>query len=260
MASGKQSAEYTCQRTPLPITIDGNLDKKIWQQAKRTPCFAGMQDGKPALFNTQAALLWDDAQVYAAFWLDERDIWSTQQERIGLAWQENAVEIYIAGRGAYYHLAVNPMNQTSELFVIFKDSYARGGRYDVPEFDLATHKPSVHGGDGGPHHTRGMRWAFYHWHFPGLQTAVRLDGTLNQRNDIDTGWTVEIALPWEGMKRLADGSVPAQDGDLWRLGVARNQVVDQRANRYNVLWTPNFMGQHDFHMPEQYPEVRFVGA
>ena len=32
-----------------------------------------------------------------------------------------------------------------------------------------------------------------------------MDGTINKRDDVDTGWTVELAFPWKGLELLADG-------------------------------------------------------
>ena len=66
---------YTCYRGT--VDIDGDLDKAAWASAPQTPRFA--ESGKLAFLDTRAALLWDDDCLYAAFWLEERDVW-----RIGL--------------------------------------------------------------------------------------------------------------------------------------------------------------------------------
>jgi len=36
---------------------------------------------------------------------------------------------------------------------------------------------------------------FFVWDFPGLESAVHVDGTVNDNDDRDRGWTVELALP-----------------------------------------------------------------
>ncbi len=251
--------DYLCYRAPAPIEVDGCLDKEAWRHAPCMPRFGKIADGMLAPFGTQAAMLWDEHNFYVSFRLDERDVWSTQEKRRGLVWQENTVEVFISSRGAYYQLSLNPMNRMSEMIFIWKDSYTRGGRYDVPEFNLAEHRPMVFGGDSGPHDPRGMRGGFTQWHFPGLQTAVRGEGALNDRTVIDRGWNVELAFPWEGMARLADGATPANDGDIWRIGLARHEVIDQRASRHIAVWTPYPMGQCDMHAPDRYPMVKFVG-
>ena len=255
----EQRIDYLCRRTGRPLSIDGELSEEIWSQVPRTPRFRALGDGRPALFDTQAAMAWNEAFLYLAFWLEERDVWSTGEERRGLIWQENTVEVDIAGQGAYYHLAVNPRGQTSELFFIWKDAYQRGGRYEVPEFDLAECRPMVFGGDAGLHHPRGMRWCFFDWQFPGLQVGVRVDGTLDQRCDVDRGWTVELAFPWTGLAPLADGPLPPAEGQVWSIALARCQVIDQRASRFAAQWTPYPLPGEGLHMPERYPAVRLVG-
>ena len=257
MAEVREGIQYTCYRAANPIDIDGDLGVDAWARVPRTPRFGDMASGQLVLFDTQAAMQWDDTCLYIAFWLEERDVWSTREKPGDTAWMDNAIEVAIAGTGATYHLRINPKNESFETFHIWKDSYSRGGRYDMPEFDLAAQRPMVLGGDSGPHHPRGMRWAFSHWRFPGLRTAVQVQGTFSERQDIDRGWTVEMALPWEGMHHLADGEVPPAEGDLWRIGLARSEIIDQRASRWAATWTPHPMGEHDMHVPEQYPTVAF---
>lgn len=261
MGERQQSASYACHRiAERSLVVDGNLDKETWQSANHTPRFSQADSGTVTLFDTRAALLWDDANLYIAFWLEEPDVSCTREDRTGLVWQENTVEVSIAGSGAYYNLSVNAMKGTSELFFVWKDSYERGGRYDVPEFDLAVQRPMVFGGDAEPHDERGMRWGFLDWRFPGLQTGVLVAGTLNQRTDVDDGWTVELALPWEGLQRLADDPLPPRIGDTWRVALARNQVIDQRRTRSTAVWAwqPTEETEHapyPMHRPDSFPQI-----
>ena len=246
----------TCLRTAGPITVDGRLDEESWQLAPRSPRFVDMVTGASPLYDTRAAMLWDDECLYVGFWLTETDVWSTQQERTGVVWHDNTVEVFIAGPGACYELGVNPMGVTSEMFYIWKDSYQRGGRYDAPEFDLAVHRPMVFGGDGGLHHPRGMRWGFFHWRFPDLQVGLQVDGSLNQREDADAGWTVELAFPWRGMESLVDeGALPPKEGDVLRIALARRQIIDQNTDPRTATWTWHRLGQDDLFAPERYLSV-----
>lgn len=253
-----QTTPYTIRRATSPINIDGNLEKEAWQQAVFLPSFADKTDGRRALFDTQAAMLWDDVNLYVSFRIEDRDVWSTRQTPVTRTWMDNTMQVSVAGPGAHYELMVNPMGETCEIFYIWKDSYKRGGRYDITEFDLATHRPMVLGGDAGTD-PRGMRWVFFHWSYPGLKVAVQADGTLDNRNDIDSGWTVELAFPWEGMTRLM-ASAPPKPGDVWRIGLIRNQVIDQRSSFYQVAWTPYPAGEADVRHPDCIPETVFEGA
>ena len=250
---------YTCHRAGGSIAVDGHLREEAWARAQRSPRF-GDHTGHRSLFDTRAAMLWDDDHLYVGFWLEDRDVRSAQEEASPLVRQDNNVGVFIVGQGAYYELAVNPLGATSEKFYIWKWAYQRGGRYDVPEFDLAVHGPEVLGG-GSRSDFRLMRWAFSHWRFPGLQVGVQVDGTLNKRDDIDQGWSVELAFPWEGLKRLADQqNLPPAAGDIWRIGLVRRQIIDQRASQWQATWTWQPLVESESHVPETHLEVELSSA
>jgi hypothetical protein len=69
--SEDQVAHYTCYRTHEPPTVDGRLNEAAWQQAPKSPRFVDMVTGDPAIFDTRAAALWDDQNMYIGFWVEE---------------------------------------------------------------------------------------------------------------------------------------------------------------------------------------------
>ena len=62
---------YTCYRTRAPLRIDGRLDQAAWAAAPKSPRFVDMVTGHPAFFDTRAAALWDDENLYIGFWVEE---------------------------------------------------------------------------------------------------------------------------------------------------------------------------------------------
>ena len=115
-------------------------------------------------------------------------------------------------------------------------------------------------GVGGHVHPRGERWGFLDWDFPGLRTAVHVDGTLNRRDHTDRGWTVELAFPWQGLAWLADGrALPPKDGDVWRIDCSRFEKIGRHGEVLNPCagWTWNRHGHYDSHIPEVFPYVTF---
>jgi hypothetical protein len=115
-------------------------------------------------------------------------------------------------------------------------------------------------GVGGHVHERGERWGFLDWDFPGLRHAVHVDGTLNQRDHLDRGWSAELALPWKGLAMLADGRpLPPADGDVWRMDCSRFEKIGRRGEPLDpcVGWTWNRHGHYDSHIPEVFPRITF---
>jgi len=260
----EEAGRYTCYRTVSPPVIDGRLEDPCWRTAPRSPRFVDLVSGEQAPWDTRMAALWDDEHLYVAFWVEEPDVRARFTERDSPLYLENDVEVFIAGRDAYYELEVNAMGTLYEVFFIWKDTYREGGFINRPEFDLAARDVDILGGfqDGLRYgrHPRGARWAFRDWDFPGLQSGVHVEGTLNDSRDVDKGWTVELAFPWKGMEVLAGRrALPPEDGDTWRMQFFRFEAM--RLGGIPVQpppgWAFNRHGVYDSHIPECFPFIRF---
>lgn len=260
---------YRCYRTPAPLTIDGLLDEPVWQMAPRSPRFVDVVSGTPGLYDTRAAALWDDEHLYIGFWVEEPWPRASLTERDALIFLEHDVEVFIDGGDAYYEFEINALGTIYEVFFIWQDAYRRGGRFDVPEFDLLGQEALSFGGNHDRSgsffwrgsHPRGLRWAFRSWDFPGLQSAVHVDGVINDPSSPSRGWTVELAFPWAGMGWLANGrALPPGDGDIWRIFFGRYQPVELSGTAQTVGWSWHPIGSNDNHVPEGFTPIRFVAA
>ena len=106
-------------------------------------------------------------------------------------------------------------------------------------------------------------------------------GTLNDPTDTDEGWSVEIAIPWDGLARYNAGrATPPLPGDIWRVNFSRvqwkHEVVDgayvripphgtplagslnpeeQEHPEDNWVWSPQ--GEVNMHLPDRWGEVVF---
>lgn len=259
---------YTCRRASGPITVDGRLDEDSWPLAEKSPRFEDLEEiGRPALLDTCAAALWDDDYLYVGFWCEEPNLRALQTERDCMICQENDVEVFLAGRDAYFEFELNARGTIMERFWIWQDRYVEAGFAAKPEFDLLAPGiiDTLGGAWSGHRHPRGRRWCFRNWDMPGLQWAVHLDGTINDDGDVDRGWTVEIAFPWQGLEHLADGrSLPAREGDMWRMDFSRFQWFEDGGRRTCPGWAWSSHGVYDSHIPERFTYVHFseevVGA
>jgi Carbohydrate family 9 binding domain-like len=252
---------YTAYRVRQAIRVDGQLDEVCWQSAPRSSRFVDLISGQPTLYDTRAALLWDDSFLYAGFWVEEPNVTATFTERDSPIYKNNDVEVFIAGKDSYYEFEVNALNTIYEVFFIWEESYEKGSYATVPEFSRSNPKVRSFNGVGFRTHPRGKRLGSWAWDFPGLLTAVRVNGTLNKSQDKDSGWTVELAFPWQGMNWLAkaDGrALPPREGDVWRIDLSR-------FNRYKAMppakdsggWAWSRHGVWDSHIPECFPYIRF---
>lgn len=250
-----QIAEYTAYRVDTPPLIDGRLDEPCWQRAPRSSRFVDLISGAPTVHDTRTAALWDDDNLYVGFWVDEPLVEATLTERDSLIYNDNDVELFIAGRDAYYEFEINAFGTIYEVLFVWEDALEA-----FPELDGGASGVRPWNGVDFTGHPRGGRLGFWEWDFPGLRSAVYVDGTLNDNSDRDRGWTVELALPWQGMKLLAnDGrSLPPSDGDTWRISFSRfNQYKAAPPAVDSSGWALSPHGIWDSHIPELFPFVHF---
>lgn len=241
-------SHYNCRKIKTNLEINGDVRKAEWTNAEKSGRFVDMVTGEAGLYDTRSAALWNDENLYIAFWAEEPFVSATQHERDSIVFLENDLEVFIDGGDCYYELEVNALNTIYEVFFIWKDAYKKGGRFDVPEFDVFKEKAMTFGGDydrtGSSfwwgRHPRGLRWAFLDYDMEGLQTAVKVDGRINDPAHIDKGWSLEIAIPWKSMTWLANGrSLPPKPGDIWRIFFGRFQKMAPSGRKF-ILIQPGY--------------------
>jgi hypothetical protein len=254
-------ARHEALRARRPVTVDGRLDEADWKAAPRSPRFSDLVRGAPGIHDTRAAVLWNDQHLYVAYWVEEPFVEGTLTERDSLIYKNNDVELFVAGRDAYYELEINSLGTIYEVFFVWEEAYDKAGYATMPEFARGGPGVRLFGGVDFKNHPRGRRIGFWSWDLPGLRTAVHVDGTVNDNRDRDRGWTVEIAIPWTGLAALARPdarALPPKDGDVWRMDFSRFNQYKEAPPAHDPggwAWSPH--GAWDSHIPEVFPFVRF---
>jgi hypothetical protein len=207
------------------IRLDGVVDEVVWDDAQALEHFAVFWQGRPARTKTTARLLWDRTHLYFAADMEDEDLYATVKERNGQTWHDDVFELFFrptADKLPYYEFQVNALNTQLELFL---PSRGAGG-YD--RFAPLTRL--------------------------GMESAVKLRGTLNNWEDRDKGWSVEGRIPWTAFN--ATGGRP-KPGDRWRFALCRydySVTLDQPELSSTAPLT-----KPDFHRYEDYGELIFVG-
>lgn len=235
-----ESLTYTAPKLTTPITLDGRGDDPAWAAAPWTADFVDIEgDAKPKpAFRTRAKMLWDDRCLYVLAELEEPHVWGTFTKRNSIIYNDNDFEIFIDPDGdrlRYYEFEVNALNTIMELSL--DKPYVDGGNYTFVEL-------------------------------PGVRSAVHVNGTVNDPRDADRGWSVEIAIPFADLARVAGGvRTPPAPGDVWRINFSRvqwtHEVVDGKYAKIpkdkrpedNWVWSP--MGVVDMHRPERWGKLVF---
>ncbi|MGL5722586.1 MAG: carbohydrate-binding family 9-like protein [Brevinema sp.] len=258
---------YICKKTTEKINFDGKLEDNVWKNIEKSPRFIDVIGGTPALYDTKAALTWDDQYLYVGMWCEEPFPEATLTQRDDYLWFENDYEIFIDGGDTYYELQVSAINNIYEVFYIWQDAYQKNPTFrQAPEFDVFKNNARVFGGNHDRtneyfwkgSHPRGNRWAFLNWDMPGLKTSVYVDGKVNDPSTVSKEVRILFAFPWAGMKWLQNGKIsPPKEGDVWRIFIGRYQKLKMNGREESVGWAWDKIGTNDNHYPEKFTQIKF---
>lgn len=214
-----------CYLTSDPIEIDGRPDEPAWEQAPEIPLrFDGL--GNPVSpSRASARFLWDGKDLFVAMTAQDRDVGSTLSGRDARLWEEDVLELFIKPLESslvYYELEFSPTNQIFDAYFV-----KRGAPLD-----------------------EATPWT------SGLRVAVAVDGTLNNPEDDDRGWSLELALPLDELHH-AGNSVP-QPGEVWKAAVCRYDYDGRWERPLNTATAP-VTESGGFHSYEVYGPLQFKG-
>ncbi|MBC7287858.1 MAG: carbohydrate-binding family 9-like protein, partial [Armatimonadetes bacterium] len=215
-----------CYYTHDAITVDGRLDEPVWQRLPAIQLHKVINgEGSPDQ-PTEVKAAWDGRYLYVAFTCKDTDAWATMKNRDDHLWEEEVVEVFVDPDGdgtQYKEFEVNPLGTVVDLNI------ARPAHGDLAGA-LA-------------------------WNSDGWQTAVRVAGTADNRNDTDQGWVCEMAIP------LADIAAPRslpRPGDTWRVNfyrIDRPNKTDPNAGVEFSAWSAVLKGYHE---PERFGFLTFA--
>lgn len=240
---------YDCTFSEQAPVVDGDLSDAAWEKVAWTSDFIDIQGAKQQKprFRTRAKMLWTSDGLHVCAEMEEPHVWGTLTEKNAIIFHDNDFEIFLDPDGDtlnYYEFEINALGTIWELTL--DKPYSKGGT-------------AVHGTN-----------------LPGLKSAVKVQGTLNDPSDTDTGWTVEIFLPWKDLaKYQGSRTSPPEAGDTWRINFSRvewkhrldngkyvripthgTKIPDGEHPEDNWVWSPQ--GVINMHLPEHWGKLKFV--
>ncbi|MBI3666694.1 MAG: carbohydrate-binding family 9-like protein [Acidobacteria bacterium] len=232
------------------IQIDGKLDEFSWAIAQHVGPFTLIHDpGRKPEYPTEAAIVWDNENLYVSFACRDPEPWGRMRRRDDHLWEEEVVEVFLDPNGDgknYAELEVSPHNVVVDLLI--------------------------------PRPGAGSEEAIK-WDITDLRTAV---------GRYAAGWTAEIAIPWRSLAAAGIVTAP-KPGARWRVGlyritrpggpgkadqiaalvadqksasVPRKGEIEQKLRQLQsddeyAAWSPT-RPERGFHDPERFGIVEFV--
>lgn len=216
----KIEAIYT-SRSPI---IDGTENDSIWQQIIPIVLKDNRSgnEAQESELQTYIKACYDDSTLYFFFLCNDPDIWTSFTQRDEHLWENEAVEVFIDVDDVpetYVEIEVSPANVLFDSYIV-----------DTVNIDVA--KTAL-------------------FNLKGIRTAVAVSGTLNERDDKDDNWTVEIAIPFadlanENIKQVTTATEIRVN--FYRLD--ENQGME----RISYAWSPT---GGRFHKPAYFGNLTF---
>jgi hypothetical protein len=214
---------YAVKRATAPIAIDGELNEPAWSDASPAVTLQFLWDDQTGAKQvTLVQLLRGEDALYVGFRADDADINARFTARDDPTFLDDAVEIFI-----------NPARDQEVVYYGFEMN-ARGVLYDYLNYNSRT--------------------LFKRFDATGVEVAVALQGSLNHRDDLDDGWTLEIAIPWENFEGLA--AAPPAAGSVWKANLNRWDGV--APERRMSIWSDPLNDESWPHVPSRFGELVFV--
>ena len=186
---------YIAYHTAETITIDGSAKEASWKKAKPTALFTDIEGTKIPKYKTTVKMLWDEENIYFLAEMEEPHVWGYLKQRDTIIYHNNDFEIFIDPDNDthhYYEFQINALNTLWDLFLT---------------------KPYR---EGTP--------VLNDWDANGFRSAVKVHGTLNNPDDTDKGWSIEIAIPFKVFKTsYYHQNIP--EDTFWRMNFSRVNTI-----------------------------------
>jgi hypothetical protein len=161
---------------------------------------------------------WDDYYLYMAFDVQDPDVESTNTAFMSKPWEDSSVDVFLETDN---QRAPDRSPSTYEMAV----SAGNGSCWLVGENGRATPKP------------------IYTFKY-----ASRVEGTINQPNDRDLGYTVELAIPWKEV-----GGVPKTDQVM-----GFNVVCRYKGDTTGFMsYSTDVKAEQDVQVPAKWGKIKF---
>jgi hypothetical protein len=222
------AAPLICKRTRQPIVVDGRREA-LWDQSLTVTRFFVPTTGKEPVNKTEVSCLWDEQAFYVFFQAQDKDLWAYFQQRDDNTYLDDVLEVFIAYG-----------DKDEELQYVNFEINALGTIYDAyaPCWTL-----------------RALMHHWKRWDCRDLQVAVTVQGTLNEHDDEDQGWTLEMAIPFASLPWMKDRPHP-QPGEEWRGHFSRIDYSIYIPGGRELSSTTAFE-RPNFHQVDKFQALRF---
>lgn len=222
---------FKVSKTNTPLVIDGKMNEEVWSKTEARSLDYFYRIDKPTdQQKTTFRMLWDETMLYVFFDMEDQFLTVRETQRDGEPYLDDCAEIFFItapdSLDTHFGYELN-LNKASNDFIYFNDFY------------------------------EGKDLAFKGFN-PDFAVEVTYNGTINDNSDIDTGWTVEMAIPISNFGKLGQ-VVPVASGSKWAFLAIRQDRNDAEGNRRSTSTIfPIYDISKNVHQANRFGLVEFV--
>lgn len=223
-----QTVEIIDAESVEALEIDGKLDEDVWSDV--APIKLNPYGAAPDL-NTQVRVFATDAHLYIGARLPDEHVWGNIDARDGKTWEQEVLEVFIdhdRDQKDYLELQFAPNGAIFDAN--FPVMLGRGEGSNDEQIEKASA-----------------------WNMEGLESAIHIEGTLNDDSDEDEFWSVEARLPFESIPGA--GKAPSAS-DEWAANFYRYDRPDD--NRTFAYGWQTISGS--FHASSKFGTLQFTAS
>jgi hypothetical protein len=225
------------------MAMDGILDEAAWEQAEPVGDFVFPWYEEGTKQQTVAKIVWDENYIYFAFECEDSDIRAQYYDHFGPVSRDDCCEAFIC------------------------PSAVEAERLDYLNYEFNCIGTKLLG-----YHAKSRDLNIYWRDMKGVVVGRAFDGTCNDSTDVDTGWALEFAVPFDHFREfettMLDGELggpaetvegfmadyPPVDGQTMYIGLHRCHTGPDR--QYSQ-WSPSQTDRPNFHQPQDFGMVVF---
>jgi hypothetical protein len=212
---------YAVNAIKEKIVVDGRLSDKAWAKATPITLLFPWDTQTGSKQRTTVKLLRDQTYLYVGYECEDTDITAAFENHDDPVYKDDCVEIFIRPNDKVDHYIGLEMNARGVLYDYF---------YPYPSKN-----------------EKGFN-------LDGVLLKTTLRGTLNQSIDKDQGWSLELAIPWQSLNKLAERMPPATN-EQWRVQI--NRWDGTEPHRRLSMWGHSGWNRPNPHNPERFGKLVF---
>ena len=212
------------------IALDGRLDESIWEEL---PSIELSPFGSGPTLASRSRVFVSNGHLFVGARFEDEHVWSTIDERDGRTWTEEVFELFIDANNDgenYLELQINPIETVFDANFDVRLGTGEGSRQE--QIDRAK--------------------AF---DIEGLESAVHVEGTVNDKAATDEFWSVELKIPLGAIPDVSSGEL--EPGSTWAVNLYR---FDRPSDEKTLSFAWSTRPRRDFHQVDEFGTFRFVAS